>query len=364
MRGLIATALVTSLVVVGSAATAAQSPSSNQTLEGQRIEMSAHGLAITFPYDWTVRQLTSEGFEIGAQAEGLPAGMSIVLDAVGPLGGGTCYLEIDDPSVRGEPVLLATYAVAVERNLAQAQDPAYDHVKRTRVGLPAGPAWRFDASNDDASATLYILRGQDGLYGVTCTSDDPPEDRWLSIVETLKFLPDETTGSPPLSPMLGGGRIERPAEGFAVTFPDDWMVEEVTPENAHCFNDCDPESRAIQTFVLWADRPAGDGACVVIDFTLQAAEPPAWTTLREATEGRWAGWKADPTLMGPEFAFRDLPSGPIGLLRATDTDGATRNAYVLTDSKAWFLLECWAADPPDDRWLSIAETFEFLAVEE
>jgi hypothetical protein len=65
----------------------------------------------------------------------------------------------------------------------------------------------------------------------------------------------------------------------------------------------------------------------------------------------------------PDFAFVDLPAGWTGHLTATDVDGWTVGGYVYTDSEAWFKLECWSPDPPEDHWLSIAESFEFLPVE-
>jgi hypothetical protein len=39
--------------------------------------------------------------------------------------------------------------------------------------------------------------------------------------------------------------------------------------------------------------------------------------------------------------------------------------YLYTDGEVWFQLQCSTEDTaPDDRWLSIAETIEFLPAEE
>jgi hypothetical protein len=117
------------------------------------------------------------------------------------------------------------------------------------------------------------VRGADAIYVVECASSDPPADRWLSIAETLEFLPDPASGSIPSSPVLGGGRIERPAEGFALTFPTDWTVEDITPEtDAALAPGRDPGRLALQPTILWADQPGSDGYCTVIDFT-RLAEP-------------------------------------------------------------------------------------------
>ena len=45
-------------------------------------------------------------------------------------------------------------------------------------------------------------------------------------------------------------------------------------------------------------------------------------------------------------------------------DALSATAYLFTDGSAWWRLECTSPEPPEDRWLSIAETFEFLPAEE
>jgi hypothetical protein len=328
-----------------------------------RIERPEHGFAITFPGDWTAQEATAEGVATFWGETEIPEGQAIVLGAERSLQGGACTMTLDDPSVRQEPMLLAQSAASTERDLAEGEDG--DEVVRTRVDLPVGPAWRIDSSVGDLSDSAYLLRGPRGIYMLECWSDEPPEDRWRSIAQTVEFLPDPASGSSPSSPVLGGGRIERPAEGFALTFPTDWTVEEVTPEtNAALFSDVGPQAQAFRTIDLWADQPESEGYCLIVDFTRLADEPPPWTTIQAATVGWWDVWKDDPTVVDPDFTFADLPAGRIGHLTATDLEGAAHDAYVFTDSEAWFLLECWSPDPPEDRWLSIAETFEFLPVEE
>lgn len=363
MPRLVALASVAFVGIAALPTAAAVSPSPGLEVSGQRIELQDHDVAITFPSDWSVHQLDAEGLTALIRGEPPPAGLSLLLKGDDPHSGGSCLLELDDPSVWREPTLLATYAIAAEQDFSQ--DPAFHDVGRTRVQLSAGPGWRIEGSGEDRFEVLYLLRGRDRLVGLACDVDgDPPSDHWSSIAETIEFLSDTTPGMA-VGPMLGGGRIERPADGFAITFPDDWMVEEVGPDMRHqCVNDCDPEGPLLQRFVVWADQPAGDGACTVIDFTELARESPPWETLVEATEGRWLGWKQDPTVLRPGYAFMDLPAGRTGLLRATDKDGSVRHGYVFTDAEAYFLLECWSAAPPDDRWLSIAETFEYLPEQE
>jgi hypothetical protein len=47
--------------------------------------------------------------------------------------------------------------------------------------------------------------------------------------------------------------------------------------------------------------------------------------------------------------FLDLPAGEAALVD-----------IHYDDANRWFVLQCGTEDPPEDRWLSIAETFEFL----
>jgi hypothetical protein len=112
-------------------------------IDGGRVEQPEYGFAITFPADWTVHQVTPDG-ALALWGEGTPEGQSLVLGAEQTLQDGYCFVQVDDPSARGEPVLLENYADSVEYRWLE--DPAYEDVERTRVDLPVGPAWRVDAS--------------------------------------------------------------------------------------------------------------------------------------------------------------------------------------------------------------------------
>ena len=165
--------------------------------------------------------------------------------------------------------------------------------------------------------------------------------------------------------MLGGGHVERPTDGFAVTFPDDWTVEEVTPEtDAWLFDYLDPEDRALRTTVLYADQPGSDGYCTVVDFARLAKEPPSWANVGDATLSFAAGLTEDSGFFDTERAYEALRADWTGHITATHIDEWAYDAYYFTDPEAWFYLECWSRVTPADGWLSIAETFEFLPAEE
>ena len=59
----------------------------------------------------------------------------------------------------------------------------------------------------------------------------------------------------------------------------------------------------------------------------------------------------------------DLASGPAWRLDYVG-QSVPQSAYLLGWNDGILALDCFAFDPPDDRWLSIAETFEFLPAEE
>ncbi len=66
-------------------------------------------------------------------------------------------------------------------------------LRLTDLRLPAGEAIRVDmtesADAPPTTITIFSLAGAAGFYRLWCTSDAPPADRWLSIAETIEFLP-------------------------------------------------------------------------------------------------------------------------------------------------------------------------------
>ena len=239
--------------------------------------------------------------------------------------------------------------------------------KRTQVELPVGPAWRIDYAADWWSGSVYTLRGPKGLYTLECWSDQAADghwsrvvdDDWQRIAESIRFTDDTSTGSVARSPVVRGGRIERPDDGFAVTFPSDWTVEPVTDQTHQIiFTGLEPSDRTRQRTLLAAG--SSDGYCVVVDSNPLAQESPERRSIYVATGSFLAGLAADPDIIGPQSIIEDLPAGPTGHITATDVDGWTLGAYHFTDGDTWAYLDCRSPIAPVDGWRSIAETFEFL----
>jgi len=57
----------------------------------------------------------------------------------------------------------------------------------TDVVLPAGEAVRMDTFE----SSEYAVLGEMGVVKIYCSGLDVPDDRWLSIAESIEFLPEE-----------------------------------------------------------------------------------------------------------------------------------------------------------------------------
>ena len=167
-------------------------------------------------------------------------------------------------------------------------------------------------------------------------------------------------------PVIEGGRVERPAEGFAVAFPDDWTIREVSPEgNEGPTSALHPEMSSLLSAVVAGTPPTMHDRCVVVDLTQLVCSRLDWASLDDVVAGFMLLLRSDPRWVGLESTFMDLRAGRTGrILRAVDSEAEYVSTYYFTDSDAWFYLECVSPDPSLERWLSIAESFEFLPADE
>ena len=140
----------------------------------------------------------------------------------------------------------------------------------------------------------------------------------------------------------GGGRVDVPAAGFAVSLPVGWTVMIDTSE----------PREFTERPVLTAIAPDGE-SCEV-----STHEPDAWNSLEE-----WAG-----TVLlrlrgfGPlDFGYVELATGDAVRI---DLDLGEResSSFFLESDAGYLAIGCIAEAAPLDRWLSIAETLEVLAV--
>jgi hypothetical protein len=152
-----------------------------------------------------------------------------------------------------------------------------------------------------------------------------------------------------VGPVIEGGRVERPEQGFAVTFPDDWTVQAISPEYSEELSAGAGVEGLMTTLVVGSDEDAGAG-CVVGETTLLMREM-GWTSV-------------DAFIDGTTAEAIDLPAGVAAREPGVGQSGRSGTQYRFEEDGEWFILGCYADDPPDDRWLSVAETFEFLPAEE
>lgn len=202
----------------------------------------------------------------------------------------------------------------------------------------------------------------------------------LVIGASIIFL--QTSGAPRPSTYddigadLGGGRVERPDVGFAVTAPPGWTAWEPSTGFQDWWG---AETRVY----LWMEPGAtteewwmgtcgigeqctyermveagGEAYCWVVDDTELAAEAdwnspaiPAALTARGLAEQE--GWTAVGT------AVEELSDREAGMVRAVDPNGWPQQFWFLTDGDRWFRLMCGVLDSGVEP-RSIAETFEFL----
>ncbi len=175
-----------------------------------------------------------------------------------------------------------------------------------------------------------------------------------------------------LAPLVGPQRIERAEAGFAIALPLDWEHADAVDADPDEWWDPDEvvsvaahhrEVLADGGLLLARSRsPFSTDGCILYDFSARAAEPPTWTTLAHVTSEVQA-FEEDPEVIDAEATFLELPAGPALRVDVRRWDGWDGSDFYLADGLRWYELDCGAETAPDDRWLSVAETFEFLPVE-
>ncbi len=177
------------------------------------------------------------------------------------------------------------------------------------------------------------------------------------------YAPDETdtrTAMTGLGPAIEAGRIVQAAEGFAVTFPDDWTVRQPTREAESVVQE--PDHRVPDgTDVLLLAYSAGEGqVCVIMDVTRSYQANRAWVSLEDAVAGDLEAYGIDPTTVDIDSGYVDVPPGQAAYTGRLAEDGLYSRTYYLVSPDSWYVLGCGSRDRPEDDWLSIAKTFEFL----
>ncbi len=185
---------------------------------GGRVELPQHGYAFTLPEEWVAFDL---GGDIDAQVHALesrligwPASMFPYtrdewLPAQTAAGGQLAAVELTSyQDVLADPASCMFVGWTDAMPLEDLADALFTSVLAnfeateieppTPVALPVGAGWRFvhrwhepDHPNNESVSVHYVVAGDVVSLAFNCTANARPEDDWLSIAETVEFLPAE-----------------------------------------------------------------------------------------------------------------------------------------------------------------------------
>ena len=391
MAGLVAACVVMS----GASSTLAQQASDFPGRSGGLVAVADLGFALTVPGDWTVLVDSDAATDVWlASAEEVAGGQLVETYQAMLANGVTLGMYAKAPTVEADEVADCTVTITpnpsgldVEEILAlntasiRAHPAIVGEPSSSPIDLPAGPAGKmshalqFDdpgATGREITVVTYIFPALGRVYALGCSGFGSSDDDWLSIAETFEFLPND---QPPPGPPVGvGGRIAIPGADFALTFPDDWPWvryagwdwEAVRFELAELVGD--DEADGFEAFYpdLDDDSPligqGPDGLCRV--HITPSALPldefvPGYLANRESGGLHYGVTRSDVALRSGE-ATRLV----YDLVADSPSHGWVGTDYLWSTGSAIYLLMCMSPEHPSDDWLSIAETLEFLPIQE
>jgi hypothetical protein len=173
-----------------------------QRREGQRgvrHPIAAAGVVLTLPDDWQVmkgdmsasarrQREPIDGGEPGVDAAGGVPAADHAVPFMAWRGADSLKLQVEPTEQR----TLEAMAADVRPGPAPTSD---DDRSVEHIDLPAGKAVRVRAEGLKAGQTIvsthYILVVGGLAYDMVFASPGPPEDDWLSIAETIEFLPEQ-----------------------------------------------------------------------------------------------------------------------------------------------------------------------------
>jgi hypothetical protein len=334
MRRLTRVLTLTCLFLVATVAAMAAQSSAGEDAVTRTVEIPGTGLAATLPAEWRIWLAEEAGHPTEIMATDVAARR-------------TCNFS----PVEGVGSAEAAAHDAVEKLDAHRD---IEVVERAFLIVPAGNAvrvsYRYKTMPDEPRFVFhdYYLDAGDGVAWFVCSGGEPPGDDWVHIAEAIAPTSADPPASAPFDP-----RVEVPDHGFAVDLGAEWLVRP------------------------WGGRgPVLKGASVLrATTTVSGEDGPAssecWVEdggglTRLARQGALSEW-LEARLEGA-FSPPWTPEGDLPFRPADRVDGEWNRmlatAWPFTDGDRRMALICRSEDPPPDRWLSIAETFEFLPAEE
>ena len=340
------------------------SDASSGALGGQSVDVPAASYTIWSPGDWVTMTPSDadmdpliealqrdRGPEAGDLLRGRFAYLNTVMDEWPPLfvlpTDGESTLGCGVEAVERPPRPLDEWLAEVRLTASFGRMPISFAPEPVPVDLGIGRVWALPGVTDAAGArqdvhhTLYLVGGDGVEITATCSALEPTEEAyWRPVVEGIEFPTD------------GERRVELPAAGFALTLPDGWSIH--TSGLAGASN--------VGRQHLIALRPDGP-RCNVWHWQDAPIDGVALGDLGGFARAFMATFREGS--IDVQMTETRLPAGQaIHIDDRPPTADWYRTAYLLTDGAGYYSLTCYGFEPPDDRWLSIAETFEFLPAEE
>ena len=224
--------------------------------------------------------------------------------------------------------------------VALAPGSGYIVIAREQVELPAGTAERVDfAANDEGGRwSVYSMWDAGFVHELWCRGDELPEDRWLPIAETLAIDPDPAVVSSPFDPT-----VERADVGVAMAFSEAWHVRGSSTNQG----------------LLYATSDTA--VCALSDYSaVPAAE--GWSDVEDMHDEYVAIADDRDDLSVEDSDYLDLTAGRTGFAHIAFGDGTQAIRYSFADPSGETLLALFCVgDPtPEDRYLPLAESLEWL----
>ena len=198
----------------------------------------------------------------------------------------------------------------------------------------------------------------------------------------LTSVDSSVAQGPSPEPLGLAGRVEVPGLGFALSFPTDWVwVRHAGPDVGPLVDRLGalvtPEAAEAKRALLAELEPAFPllGMPVLVDGDLGdgclAGALPTDNSLAEMTALQQGSMAAAEDVARGGVSTTDvmLPSGPASRIDVVylDVEGfppLVNATYLIVDGGMVYALTCHGEMFPEDRWLSIIETFEFLPAED
>jgi hypothetical protein len=179
------TCLVLTGLFIGQAAVVVAQDDATDGNGVQRIDVPEAGVALSLPADWTTDIEMRQKEDWGLYDEGLAEEPVPFWKVVYASDGSGTWCDLTwYPSY---PLALDAHAERYEALMTPSHSDVERPIEVTSVELSGSGAYRFDIYNEPSAAytTVYLLASGDARYQLQCVADEPAEDSWLPVAESL-----------------------------------------------------------------------------------------------------------------------------------------------------------------------------------